>query len=194
MSLYIGVDEAGRGALAGPIVVVAVILSNKFNNVRQLKDSKVLSPTKRELIYESLVKDPNVLLSIFTVSAQQVDEMNVLQATLFGMQQSVLNLKTNVKSVLIDGNKAPKLSGYKVKTVIGGDRTVSVISAASIIAKVTRDRFMEQLDKVYPGYRFNQHKGYGTSSHYDCLMKSGPSPIHRLSFNLNKQLTLFNAK
>ncbi len=174
-----GVDEAGRGPLAGPVVVAAVILPTNYV-LESLDDSKRLSAKKREQLVPQ-IEDQAVAFSVEFVEVDEIDRVNILQATLNGMQRAVGRLDPAPQRAMIDGNRAPHLS-CEVKTVIGGDRLIASISAASILAKVYRDRLMLSMHRLYPDYGFDRHKGYPTAHHLDRLKLFGPCPIHRKSF------------
>ena len=174
-----GVDEAGRGPLAGPVVVAAVILPEKYD-LEQLDDSKRLSAKKREWLAPR-IEAQAVAFSVVFVEVEEIDRVNILQATLSGMQRAVNTLEPAPGRALIDGNRAPSLP-CEVKTIIGGDRLVASISAASVLAKVYRDRTMQAMHRQYPGYGFDRHKGYPTAHHLERLNTLGPCPIHRTSF------------
>lgn len=174
-----GIDEAGRGPLAGPVYAAAVIL-NPAKPIPGLTDSKLLSAQKRELLF-TLIQE-NVLAWAFgRATVEEIDRVNILQATFLAMQRAVAKLKIIPQLALIDGNASPILS-CQTKTIIDGDKTEPAISAASIVAKVLRDYEMQTLDKEFPHYGFAQHKGYGTPRHLTALAAHGPSPIHRRSF------------
>jgi ribonuclease HII len=177
--LEAGVDEAGRGPLAGPVVVAAVILPVKYE-LESLDDSKRLSAVRRQLLAPQIEKQA-ISFSIEFVEVEEIDRLNILQATLNGMQRAVENLDPMPKRAMIDGNRAPRLS-CETKTVIGGDRLIASISAASILAKVYRDRLMVSMHHQYPAYGFDRHKGYPTAHHLERLRTLGPCPIHRKSF------------
>jgi ribonuclease HII len=177
--LVAGVDEAGRGPLAGPVVVAAVILDPQ-RPIAGLDDSKRLSARRRELLFVQ-IQQRALAWSIVHVDVAEVDRLNILQATLWGMQQAVAKLQPAPFRVLIDGNRAPALA-CEVQTIIQGDRLVAAISAASILAKVSRDRHMLQLHQAFPQYGFDQHKGYPTSHHLQLLQQYGPCREHRASF------------
>lgn len=179
MELVCGVDEAGRGPLAGPVCAAAVILPRDLV-IPGLNDSKKLTDKKRRELYDLIVEQA-VCYGISMVDEKKIDEINILQATFRAMEQAVAQLSVQPDIVLVDGNREPAL-GLPVKTVIKGDSLSASIAAASILAKVTRDRFMEQQDELYPAYGFSVHKGYGTKRHYEALTEYGPSPIHRMSF------------
>lgn len=174
-----GVDEAGRGPLAGPVCAAAVILPADLE-LPGLNDSKKLTDKKRRELYD-LITEQAVAYAIALVDEKTVDEINILQATFLAVQRAVSDLRTTPDIVLIDGNRAPELS-VPTKTIVKGDSLSASIAAASILAKVTRDRLMEELDEQYPEYGFAVHKGYGTKRHYEALRINGPSPIHRMSF------------
>jgi len=177
--LEAGVDEAGRGPLAGPVVVAAVILPESYD-LEFLDDSKRLSVRKREWLAPR-IEAQAVAFSVVSVEAGEIDRINILQATLNGMQRAVQTLEPAPDSVLVDGNHAPRLS-CEVRSIIGGDGLVPSISAASILAKVYRDRTMQAMHRMYPGYGFDRHKGYPTAFHLEQLQALGPCPIHRTSF------------
>ena len=187
--LIAGVDEAGRGALAGPLVAAAAILGADLDYTL-LGDSKVLTAAKRDKLFD-LIYASDSYIGVSIVPRNVVDARNVLQATLSGMAKSVARLKVHPELVLIDGNKAPDIRDCKVETIVKGDATEPCISAASIIAKVTRDRIMCRYDEKYPGYAFSTHKGYGTQQHYDAVFEHGLSLIHRRTFTISRQETLF---
>ncbi len=174
-----GVDEAGRGPLAGPVYAAAVILPQGLV-IEGLNDSKKLSEKKRELLYDKVIESA-VAWSVGVATEQEIDEVNILQATYLAMKRAVEGLPVNADFALIDGNRMPPLD-IKGETVVKGDSLSMSIAAASIIAKVTRDRFMLELDKEYPEYLFAKHKGYGTALHYEMIEKHGISPVHRRSF------------
>ena len=173
-----GIDEAGRGPWAGPVVASAVILDRK-NIPQGLNDSKKLNEAKREALFDPIMQSSHVGIGI--VSAAEIDDINILQATFVAMQRAFDQLDVKSDLALIDGNKSPKLS-CKTQTIIGGDAKSLSIAAASIIAKVTRDRIMHQLDLIYPQFNFARHKGYGTAAHAAALSKIGPCAEHRKSF------------
>lgn len=174
-----GVDEAGRGPLAGPVYAAAVILPQGLV-IEGLNDSKKLSEKKRELLYDKVIENA-VAWSVGIATEQEIDEVNILQATYLAMRRAVEGLDVRADYALIDGNRMPPLS-IKGETVIKGDALSMSIAAASIIAKVSRDRFMLEIDEKYPEYQFSKHKGYGTALHYEMLEKYGISPVHRRSF------------
>ena len=183
-----GVDEAGRGALAGPVVAAAVILGTN-TDLSLLKDSKTLNALQRTKALENILSTCTVQTSI--ISHRLIDKIYILNTTLLAMSFAIKKLPSQCKEIKIDGNKAPKMTGYEIETIIKGDSKLAEISAASIVAKVTRDTIMDKCDKKFPDYLFSQHKGYGTDLHYNLIFKHGICPIHRLSFTLTRQETLF---
>ena len=180
-----GVDEAGRGPLAGPVVAAAVILDPKYT-IEGLNDSKLLSERKRESLFGA-IKDKALSWGIGVAQVEEIDDINILQATLLAMRRAVLALDITPDEVWVDGNQAPLLS-IPVTTIIRGDQTVPAISAASILAKVTRDALMVEYDACHPGYGFADHKGYPTKSHILALNRHGVTPIHRRTFAPVKQV------
>ena len=179
-SLIAGVDEVGRGPLAGPVVAAAVILPHDFD-VLGIDDSKKLSPKKREELAE-VIKEKALAWSIGWVGPERIDEINILEATKEAMTQAVQGLSLPPDHVLIDGNFTVRALALPQTAIVKGDANSTSIAAASILAKVTRDSYMEEMDAVYPGYAFASNKGYGTKAHYDGLKAQGPTPIHRKSF------------
>lgn len=179
--LVAGVDEAGRGPLAGPVVVAAVILDPK-RRVRGINDSKALSEADREALYPRIL-DAALAYHVVIVAAAEVDRINIFQATMHGMREALRHLATPPGIARIDGNHLPKDLPCAAEAWIGGDARCRAIGAASILAKVTRDRLMVQLDAVHPGYGFARHKGYGTPEHLEALDRLGPCPEHRRSFD-----------
>ena len=175
-----GVDEAGRGPLAGPVFAAAVILPEDYE-IEGLNDSKKLSEKKRDLLFDEITEHA-VAYSIVYVDHKTIDEINILKATMLAMKTAVENLSKKPEAVLIDGNRIPENMEVPTEYVIKGDATSASIAAASILAKVSRDRFMLEMDKKYPEYCFAKHKGYGTKLHYEKLREFGPSEIHRLTF------------
>lgn len=184
-----GVDEAGRGALAGPVVAAAVILGPKSRGL-PLMDSKQLSASKREYLYQELHR-LDAVISVFSCSASMIDKINILNASLRAMKYAILRLHPQAERAFIDGNKLPPAMPITCKAFVKGDTLIPEISAASIIAKVTRDRIMTDCDAKYPQYGFAIHKGYATRAHYEALNRIGICPLHRLSFNLHTQQSLF---
>lgn len=175
-----GVDEVGRGPLAGPVVAGAVIL-DPTRRVKGLKDSKELDPNEREEL-AALIRERAIAWALGRAEAAEIDRINILRATLVAMRRAVEALVTDVRVAYIDGNMAPALPDCAAVTVVGGDATVPAISAASIIAKVARDEEMVAESARYPGYGFECHKGYATASHLAALRDLGPTPLHRRSF------------
>lgn len=174
-----GIDEAGRGPLAGPVYAAAVILP-KGHIVEGVNDSKKISEKKRDLLFDKII-DECVCYSIGTASEQEIDEINILQATFLAMRRAVAGLEIKPDIALIDGNKKSGLD-IAEQTIVKGDSKSANIAAASIIAKVSRDRYMLEMAEKYPQYQFEKHKGYGTKLHYEMLEKYGISPIHRKTF------------
>jgi ribonuclease HII len=179
VGLVAGVDEAGRGPLAGAVVAAAVIL-NPQRPIVGLADSKMLSENKREALY-SLIIDCALSWCIASASVEEIDELNILQATLLAMQRAVHGLSIQPDEVLVDGNRLPRLS-MPAQAIVKGDSKVQAISAASILAKVTRDRMMVDCHKAYPDFAFHLHKGYGTKHHLAELEQFGYLPVHRKTF------------
>lgn len=180
--LIAGVDEAGRGPLAGPVVAAACILPEDVQ-VDELNDSKLLSEAQRDAIYQQLTSDSRVCWAVAEVSAGDIDKINILQAAMRAMAAAVRYLPQRPGFVLVDGNRLPQeLDASRARAVVGGDRIVRCISAASVIAKVHRDRLMMEFDKRWPQYNFKQHKGYPTREHVAAIAVHGPCPIHRLTF------------
>ncbi len=177
--LIAGVDEAGRGPLAGPVVAAAVIL-DPHNPIVGLADSKKLSALQRERLFDQICARA-LCCAIGSASVQEIDAINILQASMLAMRRAVSGLRLTPAKVLVDGNRLPVLSVH-AEAVVGGDALVAEISAASIVAKVHRDRWCAQLDIQYPDYGFAKHKGYGTLQHVAALRKFGACPEHRRSF------------
>jgi len=184
--LVAGVDEAGRGPLAGSVVAAAVIL-DAARPIDGLTDSKKLSAARRATL-EAEIKLKANAWAIAESSQQEVDELNILQASLLAMKRALLALPVKPEQVLVDGNRLPPLDGYRMLAIVGGDLSEPCISAASILAKEYRDRQMLELDRLYPEYLFAQHKGYPTALHRQLLQKHGVSPVHRRSFRPVKEL------
>jgi len=174
-----GVDEAGRGPLAGPVCAAAVILP-KGLELPGLNDSKKLTDKKRRELFP-IIKEQAIAYGIAFATEQEIDEINILQATYLAMQRAIDQLEGKADFALIDGNRE-KDFGLPVRTVVKGDSLSASIAAASILAKVTRDDLMLEMAKEYPEYGFEVHKGYGTKAHYEALREHGPSPIHRMTF------------
>lgn len=177
--LIAGVDEAGRGPLAGPVVAAAVILDD-LNPIAGLNDSKKLSAARREKLFDE-IRAKALCCSIAQASVEEIDEINILQATMLAMRRAVEGLRLKPAKVLVDGNRLPVLD-VLAEAIVKGDATVPAVSAASILAKVTRDRWCAQLDQQYPQYGFAGHKGYGTAEHLAALQAHGACPEHRKTF------------
>lgn len=177
--LICGVDEAGRGPLAGPVCAAAVILPANLD-IPGLDDSKKLSDKKRRELFP-VIKEKALAYGIAFADEKEIDEINILQATYLAMERAITQLSINPDFALIDGNRA-KDFGIPLETVVHGDSRSASIAAASILAKVTRDDYMLEMAKTYPQYSFDIHKGYGTKAHYAALTEHGPSPIHRMTF------------
>lgn len=178
-ALTAGVDEAGRGPLAGPVVAAAVILDER-QPIAGLADSKKLSAARRDQLYDE-IRAKALCCCVAQASVEEIDRLNILQATLLAMQRAVAGLRLKPGLVLVDGNRLPLLE-MRAEAIVKGDAKVAAISAASILAKVTRDRGLELLDQRYPQYGFARHKGYGTAEHLQALRLHGPCPEHRSSF------------
>jgi len=188
----IGVDEAGRGPLAGPVVAGAVIIKNsEFNDEEKklwdlIKDSKKLSEKRREEVFEFITK--HFYVGVGICNHETIDRVNILEATFLAMKKAVGELKNQIKNqgekiiVIVDGDKIIPNFSIEQRAVIGGDKLIKSISAASIVAKVTRDRMMNEFDIKYPAYQFAKHKGYGTKIHVEALKQNGPCEIHRRTF------------
>jgi len=185
-TLLAGVDEAGRGPIAGPLVVAAVILRNNATN-DTLNDSKKLTEKHRETLYSWVIANATDY-SIQIISVEDIDRLNILQATLHGMKLCIQALKQTPEIALIDGNHTPKGLNLPLRPIIKGDSIYACIAAASILAKVTRDRLMVELDKQYPQYRLAEHKGYPTKMHLEMLKTHGVSPIHRRTYKPVKDI------
>lgn len=177
-----GVDEAGRGPLAGPVFAAAVILPENYTH-DILNDSKKLSEKKRDLVYDDIVRDA-VSWSVGVATEKEIDQVNILNATFLAMKRAVEGLNIKPDLAYIDGNRYPN-TGVKEITIVKGDSKCMSVAAASIIAKVSRDRFMIAMDEKFPQYQFSKHKGYGTKLHYEMIEKYGISEIHRRSFLKN---------
>lgn len=182
-----GVDEAGRGPLAGPVYAAAVILP-KNHIIEGVNDSKKLSEKKRELLFDKILNEC-LCCSVGTASEKEIDDINILQATFLAMRRAVDGLDIRPQLALIDGNRIPPLTSADVETIVKGDSKSASIACASIIAKVSRDRYMLEMAEKYPQYQFEKHKGYGTKLHYEMIEKYGICEIHRKSF-LKKVLGL----
>lgn len=179
VEIICGVDEAGRGPLAGPVCAAAVILPPNVE-IAGLNDSKKLSDKRRRELFP-VIKEKAIAYGIAFADHTEIDEINILQATYLAMERAINQLSVKPQLALIDGNRARDF-GIPVETVVKGDSLSASIAAASILAKVTRDDYMLQMNDQYPGYGFDIHKGYGTKAHYAALTELGPSPIHRVSF------------
>lgn len=180
---WAGVDEAGRGPLAGPVVAAAVILISP-SGLEGLNDSKKLTPKKRKTLYQEIITSQ--LVGIGFADEKEIDKINILQASLLAMKRAVLDLCVSPQGLLIDGTYSTDLPLLQ-KTIIEGDAKSASIAAASVVAKVIRDAWMEKQDKEYPVYGFAGHKGYGTKAHMEALLQNGPCAIHRYSFEPVKQ-------
>ncbi len=174
-----GVDEAGRGPLMGPVVAAAVILDD-LQTIKGLADSKVLTALRREKLYDE-IRAKALCFSIAMASAAEIDEINILQATMLAMKRAVDGLRLKPAKVLVDGNRIPTMT-IVAEAIVGGDALVPSISAASILAKVWRDRWCQEIHQAYPQYGFASHKGYGTAEHLTALRAHGACPEHRRSF------------
>ncbi len=179
IEIICGVDEAGRGPLAGPVCAAAVILPRGLV-IPGLNDSKKLTDKRRRELMP-VIKEQALAYGIAFASHEEIDEINILQATFLAMERALFQLKIRPDLALIDGNRQ-KDFGINVETVVKGDSRSANIAAASVLAKVTRDEYMEAMAAEYPGYGFEIHKGYGTKAHYEALRNLGPSPIHRMTF------------
>ena len=196
-----GVDEAGRGPIAGPVVIAAVILGENWDCSHPLNDSKKLSATLREHLF-NIIRQKALSFRIISISPQKIDELNILQATLLGMKRVLKELKIHPHYVLADGNQYPAVD-IPGRPVVKGDAKSFSIAAASILAKVTRDRIMIEYGRMYPAWGFSQHKGYATPQHRKAVETHGLSPIHRRSFHCScgstpsrkvlQQMTLFGS-
>ena len=184
MRIIAGVDEVGRGSLIGPVYAAAVIL-NKSINKKLLKDSKSLTKTKREVLSRYIKK--NSIWAIGKSSVKEIEKINILQASLLAMKRAIKKLKKKPTLVLIDGNKLPEIKNYKLRSIIKGDQKIPSISAASIIAKVTRDKVITNLGKKFKGYHWSQNYGYGTKQHLKAIKNLGITNHHRKTFSpINK--------
>ena len=178
--LMAGVDEAGRGPLAGPVMAAAVILDER-NPIKGLADSKVLTARRREQLFDE-IRAKALCCSVAEASVDEIDALNILQATMLAMRRAVEGLRLKPALVLVDGNRLPAL-GMRAEAIVKGDSKIAAISAASILAKVTRDRWCVELDAQYPQYGFAGHKGYGTAEHLQALQAHGACPQHRKTFS-----------
>ncbi|HEX9207259.1 MAG TPA: ribonuclease HII [Steroidobacteraceae bacterium] len=182
--LTAGVDEAGRGPLAGPVVAAAVILDPQ-RRIRGIGDSKVLAPAVREEL-EVKIKDCSIAWGLGWADPAEIDAINILQATMLAMRRALVALRCPPAHVIVDGDRCPSLAGLSIdctiEAVVAGDASVACVGAASILAKTARDRYMCELAGRFPGYGFERHKGYGTPEHLAALRRLGPSAVHRRSF------------
>ena len=185
MKILAGVDEVGRGSLIGPVYAAAVIL-NKSINIKLLKDSKNLTKNKRKKL-DKYIKE-NSIWAIGQASTKEIEKINILHASLLAMKRAILKLNKKPSLVLIDGNKLPVIKNYKLKFVIKGDQKIPSISAASIIAKVSRDKFIKKLSKQFNGYGWETNSGYGTKKHLIAIKKLGITKYHRKTFSPNSDL------
>ena len=184
MKIIAGVDEVGRGSLIGPVYAAAVIL-NRTINKKLLKDSKKLTKSKREILAKYIKK--NSVWAIGKASVKEIEKINILRASLLAMRRAIIKLKKKPNLVLIDGNKLPKIKNYKLNSVIKGDQKIPSISAASIIAKVTRDKMISNLSKKFKGYFWDKNCGYGTNQHLKAIKTLGITSHHRKTFSpINK--------
>jgi len=178
-SFIAGVDEVGRGSLVGPVYAAAVILKKKLSK-KKLKDSKKLTKKNREILEKHIKKNSH--WSIGSASLKEIKKLNILNASLLAMKRAIIKLKIKPKQVLIDGNKVPKIKNYNLKYIIKGDEKIPEISAASIIAKVSRDRLITKMSKKYIKYSWNKNAGYGTKDHLSAIKKFGITKYHRKTF------------
>lgn len=174
-----GIDEAGRGPLAGDVYAAAVIF-DEGTVIEGINDSKKLSEKKRELLYDEIISKSKAYC-VASATAEEIDSINILQATFLAMKRAYEGLGITADLALIDGNRTPELQ-CGMRTIVKGDGLSASIAAASILAKVSRDRYMKKLAEKYPEYRFEKHKGYGTKLHCELILKNGPCPIHRKTF------------
>ncbi|MBO5396124.1 MAG: ribonuclease HII [Clostridia bacterium] len=177
-----GIDEAGRGPLAGPVFAAAVILPDDLGDLG-INDSKKLSEKKRDALFD-IIKEKAIAWSVASAGEQEIDEINILNATFLAMKRAVEGLPVKPDIALVDGNRKPG-TGIEEMTLVKGDSKSISIAAASILAKVSRDRYLLELDEKYPEYQFKKHKGYPTALHYEMIKEHGISPVHRLSFLKN---------
>ena len=180
MKIIAGVDEVGRGSLIGPVYASAVIL-NKSINIKLLKDSKSLKKSQREILSKYIKQ--NSVWSIGKASVKEIEKINILHASLLAMKRAIIKLKKKPNLVLIDGNKLPELRNYKLKNIIKGDQRIPSISAASIVAKVSRDKLITSLCKKFKGYYWETNFGYGTNKHLNSIKKLGITKHHRKTFS-----------
>lgn len=178
--LIAGVDEVGRGPIAGDTYAAAVILPERYD-LPGLTDSKALTPKKRQNLYPQICRQATAW-SVASASVEEIDRLGILQAVVLAMRRAVENLSVVPERILVDGNLAPDMGKIPVTAIVRGDLTEPCISAASILAKVTRDLYMTEMDKLYPGYHFAKNKGYGSAAHAEAVREMGRCPIHRASF------------
>ena len=178
-SFIAGVDEVGRGSLVGPVYAAAVILKKKLNK-KKLKDSKKLTKRNREILEKHIKKNSH--WSIGSASLKEIEKLNILNASLLAMKRAIIKLKEKPEQILIDGNKVPKIKNYNLKYIVKGDQKIPEISAASIIAKVSRDRLITKMSKKYIKYFWNKNAGYGTKDHISAIKKFGITKYHRKTF------------
>ncbi len=178
--IILGVDEAGRGPLAGPVVASAVIIGDYIEEFDMINDSKKLTEKKRDILYDKIMEKCDVGVGIAT--HEEIDKYNILNATFLAMRRAIEQINVNFDIVLVDGNQKIRKFEKEQEPIVKGDGKSLSIAAASIIAKVSRDRIMEEYSKLYPEYYFEKHKGYGTKLHRECLLEKGPCSIHRHSF------------
>ena len=180
MKIVAGVDEVGRGSLVGPVLAAAVILKKSINK-KKLKDSKSLTKSKRDIIAKYIKK--NSEWAIGKASIKEIEKINILNASLLAMERAIKNLKKKPALILVDGNKLPKIKNYKMRSIIKGDKKIPAISAASIIAKVTRDKMISKLGKKFKNYYWSKNYGYGTKQHLKAIKKFGITSHHRRTFS-----------
>ena len=184
MKIIAGVDEAGRGSLIGPVLAAAVILNNSINK-KLMKDSKKLSKNQREILFKYIKK--NSIWAVGKATVREIEKKNILEASLLAMKRAIIKLNKKPTIIFIDGNKSPKILSYNIKSIIKGDQKIPSISAASIIAKVTRDRLITKLGKKFKGYYWEQNIGYGTKKHLKAIKTLGITSQHRKTFSpINK--------
>ena len=179
MKIIAGVDEAGRGSLIGPVFAAAVILNNSINK-KLMKDSKKLTNNQREVLSKYIKK--NSIWAIGKATVKEIEKKNILEASLLAMKRAIIKLNKKPTIILVDGNKSPKMLGYKLKSIIKGDQKIPSISAASIVAKVTRDKLITKLGKKFKGYYWDKNMGYGTKIHLKAIKTFGITSEHRKSF------------
>ena len=189
MKITAGVDEVGRGSLIGPVYAAAVIL-NKNIDLKILRDSKSIKKDKREILSKYIKK--NSIWAVAKASREEIDRINILQASLLAMKRAIKKLKTKPSYVLVDGNRLPYMNNYKIKTIVKGDKKIPAISAASIIAKVARDNFIISLSKKNKGYNWDKNFGYGTKEHLKALKKLGATKHHRKTFSPVSKISMHN--